>query len=330
MKIHVFLKTYAGLAKKIICLIFTFSIFSGCTSKHNLTINEYAPKNDPVRFKLCTHICFNNGQEIVTELKNDRFVYRNRPADPFSISPVEIKGAHSIIYNHFDGLYYANDTENNRIIAFADLNSNVITASTSQIDGIDLVRPHDIILDPDTGWLYTINPNSPVVFRFKSIGASESSLILSLGYSRALPLVDGKLYVIASSRGEIVEIEDFSTAAYKIYTSFGHKRNSPAGSWDHTGLIINDAEYYKRYWYATSFFCAQYAKGYDTEVNKFIRFENWADFESGNWEDLTEMLPANVVPYYLTVHDDALYLAVFNHENLGQNDKIYKSESCTN
>ena len=86
----------------------------------------------------------------------------------------------------------------------------------------------------------------------------------------------------------------------------------------------NDVEYYKGYWYATSFFCAKYAKGTDTEVNKFIRFENWADFESGNWEDLSKMLPKNVVPYYLTVHDDALHLAAFNHENPGQNDKVYK------
>ena len=71
-----------------------------------------------------------------------------------------LHGPHSVVYNPNDRLYYVNDTENNRIIAFADLHSKTITSETKSIAGIPLVRPHDIVMDQVNGWLYAINPNS--------------------------------------------------------------------------------------------------------------------------------------------------------------------------
>ena len=90
-----------------------------------LEVTAYAPSGDPVQFRTCTHLAFGPGeQEIVTDLKNNRFVYRNSPGEPFQVSPVPLKGQHSVAYNPADSLYYANDTDNHRLIAFADPMAN--------------------------------------------------------------------------------------------------------------------------------------------------------------------------------------------------------------
>ena len=83
---------------------------------------EYAPGNGSVPLKWPTHIAFGpNNREIITDLKNNRFVFREGPEEPFQISPIPVRGPHSVIYNPKDKLYYANDTENHRMIAFSDL-----------------------------------------------------------------------------------------------------------------------------------------------------------------------------------------------------------------
>ncbi|MDG0994307.1 MAG: hypothetical protein P8O22_06205 [Akkermansiaceae bacterium] len=120
-----------------------------------------------------------------------------------------------IATNTADGLYYANDTENHRIISFADLSSRTLTAQTKSIAGISLQRPHDIVLDPATGWIYAINPNSGHVFRFTAIGKNESAISVPVkGYARALTFANGKLYAIGSAKGRIVEIVDWDTPTF--------------------------------------------------------------------------------------------------------------------
>ena len=57
---------------------------------------------------------------------------------------------------------------------------------------------------------------------------------------------------------------------------------------------------------------------------KFIRFSSWRDFETGQWEDISGLLPPDVVPYYLTIHEDDLFLASFTHEAKGQPGRIYR------
>ena len=290
-----------------------------------LKVTEYAPGDDSARFRFPTHIAFGPGDcEVITDLKNNRFLFREGPKNPFKVSPVPVRGAHSIVYNPTDKLYYANDTENHRIIAFADLSQKTIQAKTMRIAGIPLNRPHDVVLDSAAGWIYAINPKSGHVVRFTGIGKNESAIKVPLqGYARALTFTDGKLYVIGSAKGRIVEIVDWDTPTFKIYDSYDSTgRQGSAGSWATTGLVLNDAEFYKGYWYASSFFTKFHAKDSDYDENKFIRFKTFDDLNKGKWTDLSEMLPSGMTPYYLTVNQGKLYLAIFNHEVPGKGDSI--------
>jgi hypothetical protein len=292
-----------------------------------LEVSEYAPgDSDPATFSWATHIAFGPaGQEIVTDLKNNRFLYRDGPDDPLQVSPIAVSGQHSVVYNPVDSLYYANDTENNRLISFADLSSATITAQTNNILGVSLSRPHDIVIDPATGWIYALNPNSGHVFRFSAIGQNESVLNLggSLGgYSRSLTFANGRLFVIGSAAGRIVEVVDWGTGQINVYNSFGKIRGASAGSWTTTGLVLNDAEFFDGFWYATSYFSPTHAGGTDPNENKFIRFATLADFVTGNWEDLSSLVPDGLTPYFLTAQGESLYLAVFDHANAGGGDDV--------
>jgi hypothetical protein len=295
-----------------------------------LKVISYATSSASIKFKTSTHIAFGpDEQEIISDLKNNRFLYRKSPDVPFQISPVSLKGQHSLVYNPADQLYYANDTDNHRIISFANLSRGTITAQTKNIAGIPLKRPHDIVLDPATGWIYAINPNSGHVFRFTAIGKNESVISVPVqGYARALTFVNGKLYVIGSAKGRIVEIQDWNTKKFKIYDSFDPTGGSgPAGSWTKTGLVINDAEFFDGYWYVTSFFTKKYAGKTDPNENKFIRFKKLGDLVSGNWTDLSSLVPNGMVPYYLTAKESKLYLAIFNAGSPGSGDSILQFTS---
>ena len=297
----------------------------GGSASLGLKMTTYAPGSDPARFRIPTHIAFGPGsQEIVTDLKNNRFVYRERPDVPFKVSPVPVRGQHSVVYNPADQLYYANDTDNHRIISFADLSSETITTQTKTIGGIPLKRPHDIVLDPATGWIYAINPNSGHVFRFTAIGENESAISVPLqGYARALTFTNGKLYAIGSAKGRIVEIVDWEKPTFKIYDSFDPTgKRGPAGSWTKTGLVLNDAEFFDGFWYATSFFTKSYAGESDFDKNKFIRFKTLDDLVTGNWADLSSLIPSGMTPYYLTLKGGNLYLAIFNQGSPGSGDSI--------
>jgi DNA-binding beta-propeller fold protein YncE len=288
-------------------------------------MTPYAPGKDPIQFRTPTHIAFGPGeQEIITDLKNHRLVYRTDPKKPFQASPIPLKGPHSVVYNPADKLYYVNDTDNHRIIAFAELSSKVIVAETKTIAGVKLQRPHDVVLDPATGWIYAINPNSGHVFRFTAIGENESALSVPVqGYARALTFANGKLYAIGSAKGRIVEIVDWDTKKFAIHDSHDPSGGrGPAGSWTKTGLVLNDAEFFDGFWYATSYFTRSYAKGTDFDTNKFIRFKTFDDLKTGKWTDLSSLVPSGMTPYYLTAKRDKLYLAIFNHEKPGKGDAI--------
>ncbi len=287
----------------------------------------YASGDKSTQFKWPTHIAFGpGGQEIVTDLKNNRFLFRPKSGEMFKASPVPVRGPHSLVYNPRDRLYYANDTGNHRIIAFNSLSRNDIAFQTKKIAGVPLKRPHDIVLDPTTGWIYAINPNSGHVFRFTAIGKNESAIKVPVqGYARSLSLVNGKVYVIGSAKGRIVEIADWDTGKFKIYDSFDPtNRSGPAGSWSKTGLVLNDVELFGGFWYATSYFTKSYAKGTNADEHKFIRFASLEDLVNGKWVDLSGKVPKGMTPYYLTVGGKHLYLAVFNHESPGKGDSIVR------
>ena len=168
---------------------------------------EYAPGNRSIPLKWPTHIAFGPGnREIITDLKNNRFVFREGPEEPFQVSPVPMRGPHSVVYNPKDKLYYANDTENHRMIAFADLSKPTIRAQTKKIEGVTLRRPHDVVLDPSTGWIYAINPGSGHVFRFTAMVRMKVRSECATGLCKSLTL-PMKIYAIGSAKERIVEID---------------------------------------------------------------------------------------------------------------------------
>ena len=290
-----------------------------------LKVSTYHSVNKEIKFGGFTHIAFGpDGSEIITACITHRFLYRNNPKEPFSVSPLSVKRHHSVVYNPRDNLYYANDTDNHRIIAFSDPSKNEITAETKEICGIKLQRPHDIVIDPETGWIYALNPNSGHIFRFTAIGENESVIKAPTeGYTRALTFANGKLYAIGSAKGRIAEVVDWEKPTFKVYDSFDPTgRQGAAGSWEKTGLILNDAEFFNGHWYATRYFTQAYAKGTDFNENKFIRFKNLDDLVSGDWTDLSSLVPSGLTPYFMTVNNNKLYLATFNHESTGKGDSI--------
>jgi len=279
-----------------------------------LTLYYPVSEEDPA-LGITTHIYFTANEVIITDLSDNTFLYRQFGEDEWQRSVVDVKGPHSIAYQPEQGLYYVNDTENNRMIAFPSLDSPEIAVEKTTMAGVDLHRIHDVIYDEMTGWIYALNPYDPAVFRFKELDGEIEKLDFSdeLEYTRAITVVDSTLYLIGSSRGKIIEIVDWDERQYKVYQSYDHKRQAPAGSWTHTGLIPNDAEFFNGKWYVSSYFTNQYVPEPtpDTDNLKLISFDTWDDFEAGNWEDLSEQLPTAFVPYFFTVHNDQLYLAGF-------------------
>jgi len=299
---------------------------------HPIQISSYIDPGDVQSDGLQwpTHIGFFNGLEIISDLKNDRFVYRLQGSTgDFIESQVKVDGQHSLTW--VDGKYYAVNTDEHKVIEFSDITET--GKNVPNYKGIDLRRPHDIVYNPTDGYIYTIDdkegltrfdPNNDNIAEKSEI--NKSSII---GYARSLSIVNGKVYIINSSRGEVIQMDDFDN--WTIYESPGQKRNnkgqkidSPAGAWDKTGLVLNDVERYGDYWYGSNYFTQSYAVGNDANVYRLIRWRTWEDFQNGNWEDLSDLLPSGVVPYYFTVHNSALYLATFHHEHPGTNDKIYK------
>ena len=290
-----------------------------------MQVTEYAPET--ASFPGCTQIVFGGETETEIVTSGDRLFYRTDSQSPFCESAITgLKDAHAVVFNTHDRLYYATDTGNHRLITFRDPASSQVQDSLTSLAEVKLQRPHDIVFDESTGWLYSLNPDSSQVFRFKSAGQTADSLDLSrhLGYSRALTIVDGRLYVIGSSAGAVVEVIDFGKQEYKIHNSFEKKKDAPAGSWKSTGLVLNDVDFFNGYWYATSYFCPTYAGNENFDENKFIRFRTWQDLKDGTWEDLSHLLPGKIVPYYLTPRNESLFIAAFNHEVRGTFDKVYR------
>ena len=315
------------------CVFFLLYVFNLLAQENcPMQINTYVDSNDVVSdgLRVSTHIGFFNGLEIISDLQNDRFVYRQQGStDNFIESQVKVDGHHSLTW--VDGKYYAVNTEEHKVIEFSDLTETGTNAPN--YNGIDLRRPHDIVYNPTDGYIYTIDdkegltrfdPNNDNIAEKSEINKSST-----LGYARSLSVVNGTVYIINSSRGEVIQMDDFDN--WTIYESPGQKRNnkgqkinSPAGAWDKTGLVLNDVERYGDYWYGSNFFTEPYAGGHDTNKFRLMRWRTWGDFQNGNWEDLSHLLPSGVVPYYFTVHNGALYLATFHSEHPGTNDKIYK------
>ena len=315
----------------LVLALFGCGLITCGDSDSTVSIELYYPAKDedPV-LGVATHIYFTTEKEIITDLSNNSFLYRRHGEDTWQRSHVPVNGPHSIVYHPGQDLYYVNDTENHRMIAFRQLDQTGIMSEKNTIAGVELNRIHDVVHDHASGWIYALDPYGPTVFRFKGLDEPADKMTFpdQKGYARALTLVDSRLYVILSELGRIIEIDDWEENRYTVHQSYGHKRSAPAGSWVHTGLIPNDAEYFNGKWYVSSFFCQQYDPNSTTYVNRnnLIRFETWDDFESGNWEDLSDLIPAeDFIPYFLTVHNNRLFLAGFFSEpnENSQGGRIY-------
>lgn len=295
----------------------------------DLRVQPYIPERGTrSAFKWCTGIFFIQDTEWVISLKDSSLFFRSKGEGRFSRVSLELNQPHSIAYNPRDSLYYLVDTDNHRLLYSADPVKGSSWSAVRSLAGLSLKRPHDVLVDPESDWVYVLNPAPVQLFRFKEIGVQEQILDLSttLVYARSLSLINGKVYVVGSASGKVVEVIDFSDKKFKVYASPGKVKNNWSGSWQETGLVGNDLEFYDDYWYLTSYFftesCA--AVPCDFDKNKFIRFSSWQEFEQGNWQDLSALLPSGLVPYFLTVHDNALFVGVYNHTFPGKGDAIYK------
>ena len=137
-----------------------------------------------------------------------------------------------------------------------------------------------MVLDPSTGWIYAINPGSGHVFRFTAIGENEEcDQGTATGLCTSPHFYRWKTFLQLDQRkGRIVEIVDWDTPTFKIYDSHDPSgRNGSSGFWTKTGLVLNDAEFFEGFWYATSYFLKQGGAGTDFDENKFIRFKTFDD-----------------------------------------------------
>jgi hypothetical protein len=297
----------------------------GCTSVTDLVVEAYVRSGSGVDLDEPTHIGFFQGLEVITDHFNDRILYRPEGSSgPWSESPLALSGPHSVSYSPVTGGYLVDDTENDRILELSDLSSS-IAQSASSIAGVDLLQPHDVVFDPASGMSFALNPGAPRVFRLRSLGVEESVLNLTAAanYSRALTVANGRLYVVGSTLGRVIEVLDFGAGTYVVHQSYGFQQEAYAGSWETTGLILNDVERYDGAWYASSFFGPAWAGGTDHNQYKLIRFESWEDFEQGTWEELSPFLPDAVVPYFFTSYGGSLYVASF-HSQLAGSDTIFR------
>jgi hypothetical protein len=212
-------------------------------------------------------------------------------------------------------------------VSFSHLDSDEVSAVESIAD-VALHRPHDLLFDPGTNLLYALNPLAPAVLRFTAFGVDEGVLDLSSaaqGYSRGLSIVGGKIFVAASEHGRVIEVDNFDTGEVTVYQSHGKIAAAAAGSWETTGFIPNDIEFYDGYWYLSNFFHPWNAAGTDHNRFKLVRFRTWVDFETGQWEELSHLLPDAQIPYFFTVHKGSLYVAGFDPATA--NDAVHRITS---
>jgi hypothetical protein len=256
-----------------------------------------------------THYTIIDGQEIVVEWAGGDLLYREAGSDqPWQVSPVELRQPHSIVRGA-SGSLYVSDTEHHAIVRLTDLSSPDVDVLAT-IAGQVLYKPHDIAFDERSGLLYVIDARH-TLYRFRDFGVDEARLAFEpqqLGYSRALSVVDGTVYIVGSAKGQIVRVDDFELGSYTVFTSPGKRRTAASGSWATTGLVLNDIEYFKGYWYGTNFYIQRDDSGNEDQYS-LMRWRNWRSFEQGRWEDLSHMVDDRIVPYYLFADDDVLYVA---------------------
>lgn len=286
-----------------------------------------------------TSVAFDNGSPVLVGTRDaggdglgGRIHYRDAGGDWHSPDQ-DLRGAHSAL-RLADGSWLVNDTDHHRMVQLEHLSGEGRRFVAGRLAGHALNRPHDQLLDPATGFIYVIDGNRRL-FRFKSLDGEAEAWTFSpdeMDYARSLSLLDGKVHVIHSSRGQVLRIDDYAQRKYTVFssprphagplTSATPHRDFPAGALASTGLVLNDVERFDGWYYGSNYFTRSYAGGADPRPARLIRWRTWQDFQAGRWQDLSAHVPDALVPYYLSVHDGRLYVASFNHEKPCQGDTV--------
>jgi hypothetical protein len=295
---------------------------------------------DPVR--VVTSIDFVNSYEVITDLANDRFVYRPEGAIDWQASvglvPTPLNGQHSITWS--DAVspprYFVADTDHDRIVSFESLTDSTIYSETDSIAGTWLRRPHDLEFDAASGYFYGVTAPLPgsdpdtlpkVLFRFRDIGIDEGALAMaSRGtpnsdfYMRSLSVIDDTVYVTNSfgvgRNPQVFKINDFDTADTTVYVA----HSSFAAD-------LQDIEFHNGWWYGTG----------NIDIARNIgpliaRWHVWADFEDTSWEDLSDMVYRcedysevdSSHAYFLTRWNERLFFTVFHNSEGNRQDRVYE------
>lgn len=267
--------------------------------------------------------------DVTTILGNNALYYR-QGSGAWAKSPIALSGAHALTRLP-DGRWLILDTEKHRLIQVDDLAGAGMIIRT-RLAGIKLKRPHNVAVDPQTGYVYVIAGDRRL-FRFKSIAGPAEAWTFTpaqLGYARSVSWFDGHIHIIHSSRGEVLRIDDFERRRYTRFRSPRPKDlrgatslqvpesriDFDAGALASTGLVLNDVQKSGGWYYGSNDFLVGWAMGQDTRPARLIRWRTWPDFEAGKWQDLSGSIPPSydpldpLVPYYITIRDGVLYTPV--------------------
>nr|WP_321411977.1 hypothetical protein [uncultured Allomuricauda sp.] len=295
-----------------------------CHAQKQLQINrvlEDIPLVQPLS------ITFTDSLEIIV---GDVFQYRpTGESIKWELSPADSTGTHAIDWkrkNDGTKVLYAVGTNKDLILKFDAIDKKPKIFDKNDIP--ELNRPHDILYNDHDGYFYVINANygaeNKYLIRFEDLEMGYEILNLKpiikhgrWAYARALSLVNKKVYIVLSSYGEVIRIDNFKSGKHKYY---GYKEREPAtaGSYSKTGLVLNDVMRFDGNWYGTNFFSSSYANGSDHNSYRFVRWKNWNQFKKGRLEDLSGLISKDEVPYYMTVNNNKLYLVTFPDEDLTQ------------
>ncbi len=325
-----------------IIVVFVVLICVACKKQINQNnVSEVAPLEllkpiDNLPLSMPLSISFTDSLEIAT---GDVFSYRKKNSnEEWKLSPADSTGTHSIAWKvdaEGRSVYYAVGTNKNQLLRFNSISGKPQVIGQETIP--ELFRPHDILYNPSDEYFYFINADytslNKFLFRFKSFEAGFEKLDLSPifhnkehSYARALSLVDRKIYIVVSSYGEVIQLDDFSQKKFTYYSNDSSREACCAGAYTKTGLVLNDVDYYRGYWYATNYFSSLYAGDSNYNEYRFIRWKNWDDFTNNRFQDLSYLIDQNMTPYYMTINDSVLYLTAFPDEGAGakQVGKIYR------
>lgn len=279
---------------------------------------------------------------VISDFANSRFIYRQSNEESIwnTSDMASLKRPHAITFHPEAKKFFAVDTDNHQLISFTSFkdDSEDNLNRYSEIGGFPIgKRPHDIAYNPLDGKIYTVLNSGILRFGADESGINQPELItradivagmrknypdlsFKVGYIRSLTILDGVLFLSNSTQGNIIEIRNFVDPETwrPIINSRQPIGYAEKGNFDENGLIINDIEYFRGYWYASNYYVgnkSNYLSEAAVSKNKLIRWRTWEDFENSKWEDLSHLVHAESVTYNFTRTKDRLYISMFHNGN---------------